>query len=213
MSDRPHSSAVATAHARNTQRAWTLGGSLALVAVVLDASLVGPWFDQGFARTLLLAAALIVFAFGIRGSGSVTGRRPVGTIALCLLALTLVIDWLLGLSLNWSIVPLTVSVAAMQVLLIMQYALALVAAERIGRLAIVPRPWNWAPAIAVGVLALVAALTAVVSVVSRDALMVLALFLGNVGGVIGTAALVGLGVLAIVLGDRAGRGHPASPSS
>ncbi len=173
--------------------------------------MIGPWIDQGFVRTLLLAAALVIFAFGIGGSGSITGRKPVGTIALCALALTLVIQWLLGLGMSGSVAPLTVSVAAMQVLYILQFALALLAAERIARLAIVPRPWNWAPAIAVGVFALVSALTAAASVLSRDVLMVLALFFGNVSGVVGAAILVALGVLAIMLGDRVGREPGAAP--
>ena len=207
MSDRPNTDAL------DTQRAWTVGGALVLLVVVLDAGAGGFLPDGGLVRALLLAAALVVFAVGVRGSGSVTALRPTGTIALCALAATLVVGWVV----NATLVPmggqLDAVVVVGQVILVLQFALALVAVERIGRLAVVPRPWNWAPAIAFGVIALLYAATAIAAVLSRQVLEVFGYVAVAVNGIASVAALVVLGVLAIVLGDRAGRSSsPDAPT-
>lgn len=203
MSDRMNAAAL------DTRRAWMVGGSLVLLVVVLDAGAGGSWPDGGLVRTLLLAAALVVFAVGVRGSGSVTGLRPTGTIALCALAATLLVSWVVNATLLPMGGRLDVAVVVGQVILVLQFALALVAVERIGRLAVVPRPWNWAPGIAFGVIALLYAVTAVAAVMSRQALEVFGYVAVTVNGIASVAALVALGVLAIVLGDRAGRASTA----
>ncbi|MER3388599.1 MAG: hypothetical protein RJQ01_01075 [Microcella sp.] len=41
--------------ARDTQRAWTVGGALVLLVVVLESGGGGFWPDGGLVRTLLLA--------------------------------------------------------------------------------------------------------------------------------------------------------------
>ncbi|MBU1251105.1 MAG: hypothetical protein KJ659_01900 [Actinobacteria bacterium] len=199
MSDRLNTEAL------DTQRAWTVGGALVLLAVVVDAGAGGFLPDGGLVRALLLAAALAVFAVGVRGSGSVTALRPTGTIALCALAATLVVSWVVNATLLPMGGRLDVFVVVGQVILVLQFALALIAVERIGRLAVVPRPWNWAPAIVFGVIALLFAATAIASVMSRQMLEVFGYVAVTVNGIASVAALVVLGVLAIVLGDRAGR--------
>ena len=199
MSDRLNTEAL------DTQRAWTVGGALVLLVVVLDAGAGGFLPDGGLVRALLLAAALVVFAVGVRGSGSVTALRPTGTIALCALAATLVVSWVVNATLLPMGGRLDVFVVVGQVILVLQFALALIAVERIGRLAVVPRPWNWAPAIVFGVIALLFAATAIASVMSRQMLEVFGYVAVTVNGIASVAALVVLGVVAIVLGDRAGR--------
>ena len=81
----------------------------------------------------------------------------------------------------------------------------MIAVERIGRLAVVPRPWNWAPAIVFGIITMLYAATAIAAVMSRQVLEVFGYVAVTVNGIASVAALVGLGVLSIVLGDRAGR--------
>jgi hypothetical protein len=206
MSDRPSTEAL------DTRRAWMLGGALVLLAVVLEAGSGGLWPDGGLVRTLLLAAALVVFAVGVRGSGSVTGLRPTGTIALCALAATLVVSWVVNATLLPMGAGLDALVVVGQVILVLQFALALIAVERIGRLAVVPRPWNWAPAIVFGIIALLYAVTAIAAVLSRQALELFGYVAVTVNGIASVAALVGLGVLAIVLGDRAGRSSSDAPT-
>jgi hypothetical protein len=199
MSDRPHSAA------RDTQRSWTVGGALVLLVVVLESGAGGFWPDGGLVHTLLLAAALVIFAVGVRGSGSVTALRPTGTIALCALAATLVVNGFV----NMAFLPMGGQVGALalagQIILILQFVLALIAVERIGRLGVVPRPWNWAPAIVLGAVALVFLATAIASVMSRQTLELFGYVAVTVNGIVSVGALVALGVLAIVLGDRAGR--------
>lgn len=199
MSDRPNTDAL------DTQRAWTVGGALVLLVVVLDAGAGGFLPDGGLVRALLLAAALVVFAVGVRGSGSVTALRPTGTIALCALAATLVITGVINMAFLPMGGQIGTLVVAGRVILVLQFALALIAVERIGRLAVVPRPWNWAPAIVFGVIALLFAATAIAAVMSRQALEIFGYVAVTVNGTASVAALVALGVLAIVLGDRAGR--------
>ena len=65
--------------------AWVIGGAL-LIATVVVSTPLSWYFGGGVITAVLFAAALLVFAFGIRGSGSVTGRRPLGTAALVVLA-------------------------------------------------------------------------------------------------------------------------------
>lgn len=73
----------------DARRAWFIGGVLLLATVVLGVALqpaVSLIVDGGTIGTTLFSASLLVFAFGIRGSGSVTARRPLGTAALTALA-------------------------------------------------------------------------------------------------------------------------------
>ena len=69
----------------DARHAWVIGGALLMGSVVVSAPL-SPYFGGGVIKAALFAAALVVFAFGIRGSGSVTARRPLGTTALVVLA-------------------------------------------------------------------------------------------------------------------------------
>jgi hypothetical protein len=189
-------------------RAWIIGGSLFLLAVVLEAGMLIR-SDGGLVRSVVLAAAFLVFAYGIRGGGSVTARGPVGTIALTALAISLPAVVLLTPLLLASNVPFGTQAVVTQIVLLVQFMLALTATVRIGRLAVVPRPWNWAPAIVMVALALSVVAQAVATILVTQNVQAVFLVLVGVDEVLRVGALVGLGVLAIVLGDRAGRPNAA----
>jgi hypothetical protein len=195
------------------QRAWFLGGALLLATVVLLTTQSGiPVLLGGEAlRSGLFAAALLIFAIGIRGSGSVTARRPLGTAALTLLA-----AWML-LGSTLSVVFSSFTIDSVPGVLLgfgyidafAQFALALIAVMQIGRLRVVPTPWNWVPA---GALAAVSLSWLVIQllglVVGAQGNSVTTLFILNIDGLIRSTSVVTLGVLAIVLADRARRRQP-----
>src|SRR5688572_12102694 len=75
---------------RDARLAWIIGGSLLIAHSVLrligNAPGVGPIPTLGVILDVLWAGALLVFALGIRRSGSVVARQPVGVIALIVAA-------------------------------------------------------------------------------------------------------------------------------
>lgn len=196
-------------------RAWIIGGALFLASVVLGVGLqplVGVVAGGTTVATLLFSAALVVFALGVRGAGSVTARRPSGTIALCALA-------------GWSAVlaivePLAVdSLAPFGNLLlfgyvdaVVQFVLALIAIVQIGRAGVVPRPWTWAPAwvlAAVVVLWLVQQLVGALAI-SGGSVPAFATVVMTVDGLVRIGAPVLFGVVAIVYAGRVPAVAPAA---
>jgi hypothetical protein len=134
-----------------TGRAWLVGGILLLTTVVFGVasqSLLTLTGAGGIIGTALYAAALLVFAYGIQGSGSVTARRPLGTVALTVLAVWL----MLGTVVSAILVSAFPNDSPPGALLqfgyrdpFVQFAAALVAVVQIRRVGVVPVPWNWAP--------------------------------------------------------------------
>ena len=158
----------------------------------------------------LFSAALLVFAFGVRGAGSVTARRPVGTIALALLAL-----WLLLGSVLYGVIgdvfsndpTPTVLMSFAYADTFVQFALALVAVMQIARLGAVPAPWNWVPAGVVAALTVTWLLLQVLgggSATTYGPNLVTWLLMG-LDGLARIGGTVLLGVIAIVLADRVNR--------
>jgi hypothetical protein len=93
-----------------------------------------------------------------------------------------------------------------------QLAAALVAVVQIGRAGVVPRPWNWAPAWALGAVVvpsllglLLLAVGALQEPQPQAQSLTLTMFVSALDGLARTVGPVFLGVLAIVLGDRMGR--------
>jgi len=193
------------APASNPQRAWFVGGTLLLLAIVAEVGLRTTGGGAGLVRDVMLAAALLVFALGLGGGGSVTARRPLGTAALIALALSVPAVPVLISVIAPSGAPIEVLTLITQLSLLVQVALALIAVAQIGRVAVVPRPWNWAPAWAVAAVGLSAAVQAAASVIVTQNAQAIFLVLVTVDAMIRVSVLLGLGVLAIVLGDRAGR--------
>lgn len=186
-----------------------LGGIL-LIAATLVVGVAGPmlWSVPGaeFAGPALFSAALLVFAFGLRGAGSITARRPLGTVALTLLAV-----WTFADGLLWRFTPLGALPLDQQALLgtsipLVSAALAAVACVQIARAGVVPAPWNWAPTwvlIAVVVPSLLQMLLVAAGPApsSQDVLIALV----GLDGLVRAAGGVFLGIMAILLASRAAR--------
>ncbi|TFB76451.1 hypothetical protein E3O06_03640 [Cryobacterium glaciale] len=156
-------------------------------------------------RPALFSTALLVFAFGIRGFGSVTARRPLGTIALTLLA-----AWLLLGSVLQDIIASSFSNDSLPAGLMafgyvdsyVKFALALVAVVQIARAGVVPARWKWVPAGVVGVASVSWLLIEIVSVGNTEGFGLGTVALLSVDALARVGGTVLLGVLAIVLADR-----------
>lgn len=184
-----------------------LGGIL-LIAATLVVAVPAPTLRSvpggEFAGPALFSAALLVFAFGLRGAGSITARRPLGTAALALLAV-----WTFADGLLWRFTPLGSLPPDQQALLgtsipLVTAALAAVACVQIARAGVLPRPWNWAPTwalIAVVVPSLLQMLLAAAGPASSSQDLLIALV--GLDGLVRAAAGVFLGIMAILLASRA----------
>jgi len=204
--------------AADTRAAWTIGGVLLLVSPVLSLGFppIGAQIPGStYFVSACFAVATILFAFGIRGSGSVTARRPVGTTALVFLGV-----W--GLLIAVLFQPIlsalfassrggnewTLAVSYLN--LAIQFAAALIAAIQIVRAGVVPRPWNWAPIWVLVATALPWAILQLVGLIGGPLIM-FAFAFSMIDGIINIAAAAFLGVVAIVLGQRSV--HVTGPAS
>lgn len=151
-------SAVST---RNGRVAFVIGGSLFIassIALVLETDVLtrglgrstyGPG-QQEFS-TALWAAAVIVFAWGVPGGGSVVARKPVGVVALSWFALAppLLVAFLAYSNSNSGAGGDVMSVVY-PLLLVFLYASPIagfVGVAEIARVGAVPGGWRWVPAI------------------------------------------------------------------
>lgn len=192
--------------ARFTQRrlAWLLGGSLLLASTIVEFTLRPMLYavaGSEYIGTALHAAALLVFALGLRGQGSVTDLRPLGTTALVLLAV-----WDLLTRLIFAFVPIDPSntgpaFAVGTVMSLAEAAIALVAVVQIGRAGVIPAPWNWAPMWALGAVAAGTAVQYLGFAAGASSQQVMGLLVG-LELLIKVGAAVFLGVLAILLANR-----------
>jgi hypothetical protein len=195
--------------AKDARLTWVLGGSALLASVVLPIIInTQVMSGTGYVGTGLHVFALVIFAIGIRGSGSVTGRRPLGTVALLALA-----GWTVaytvfaslggGAFIDSSGVPAAWWSAVVTVDLFLRLALALIVVVQIARHDDVPRPWNLAPLWAFAAMVVTAAAVQVAVVATPAGGGVgLALLLFGVQTTVQVASYVFLGVLAIVLAAR-----------
>jgi len=183
--------------------AWLWGGVLLVVTAAVDlllARLLLPGVGWAhLARDAVYGAALLLFAFGLRGgAGSVVGRRPVGVAALVTLAL-----WPFISSVVWSLIPIS-SEAALPLtilgygMLLVPLAAAIVAVVEIARARVVPSPWHRAPAVALAILVGTQVIVQLGMTAGRSDQTFAALWAGliELSGLLATA---GLGIIAIVL--------------
>jgi len=201
-------------------RAWTVGGVLLLVSVVFGVAaqsvttLIGA---GGVIRVVVYAAALLVFAFGLRGSGSVTARRPLGTAALTVLAVWLVLGQVFSSVLIAAFPHDSPPGSLLQFGYIdpfVQFAAALVAVIQIARAGVVPAPWNWAPAWALVAVSVPWLLTQVIAAGdTQQSALTPIILIGALDGLIRVGSALFLGVLAIVCGDRLSRSRSRSTPS
>lgn len=153
--------------ASDARLTWLIGGSLLVANAVLSLMLSGnPLFalpGAGLVIDGVWAAGLLVLAFGIRGRGSVVGRRPLGIAGLAIAAIVPLLTDLL-----WWIVPAeawnsTSAFMAGNGMTVLSLCALIVATVVIGRAAAVPHRLRWVPLI---VLAVVAGAQIVLSIAS-----------------------------------------------
>jgi len=186
-----------------------IGGGLLLGSVTL--SLI-PFFGQS-ARVIFFSAALLVLAFGVRGAGSVTARRPIGTTALTLLAV-----WLLLTAVFHDVAGYAdsewLTSDAMKTFTSLEsfatFAIALVVVVQIARVGAVSAPWKWVPAVILAVLTVIwlpvnLFLFDSPGVYFPNPVLWLLTVLDGLTRIGGTMLM---GVVAIVLADRTNRTDP-----
>jgi hypothetical protein len=153
--------------------------------------------------TSVFSAALLVFAFGIRGGGSITGRRPLGTAALTVLAVwAVIVPILQDLLSSDEYSPDLFLVGYVDP--IVRFILAVIAVVQVGRARVVPHPWNWAPTWALAAVTVPWIVEQVMGIAVRqgqDATSAV-LLLGVLDGALRIGAMLFLGVLAVVFGNR-----------
>jgi len=194
------------------RRTWVLGGALLVASalaqlaaqgrLIMLSSLVDPFFALG----------ALVLTVGIGRAGSVTARRPLGTGAVIGLVVVmtsqsfvyaaLAPDPQRTLPLRNEASPLELFVPVTQSLMLL---LAITAVMQIGRIGVVPRPWNWAPlwALAAVVLARALPIAPFWSPLLASGENVAPLFqVFDVLSLLNPLAVVFLGIIAIVLGSR-----------
>lgn len=211
------------ADVRRSVTAWVWGGGLLVLAAVLPATGVAagasgvPQTILAWAQTIVFAAAMTVFAFGLRGRGSVVARRPSGIVALLLVGVILPLfdaltAWVFvvdpdapGAIPDWIGSAQIVTYAGLG----LWGAAALVATAQIARADAVPYPWRWAPLAALGVLALVfLALQVIGTTTAGNGDSGAAAVLVATWGAVIVLVPLALGMLALALGVR-GVGVPA----
>ncbi|OAH49095.1 hypothetical protein [Microbacterium oleivorans] len=184
---------------RGRRLTWTIGGVGLIgagVAGMLQSATPGTPLTDTLALLvdILWAASVLVFAIGSSAHDSVTARRPLGTIALILLALWSPAMRVVGLFQDPTnptpIVPWEVTI-------LVPLALSLVAVVQIARAGVVPRRWRWMPAIALGVQVASVALGQLLMMDRATAMQTvgLASALGILGFLAGT---LGLGIVALL---------------
>jgi hypothetical protein len=204
-------STVRTAE-RDAQRAWVIGGAALAASAVIPAIMgpgTGPWVV--YIGRILAFAALLLLALGVRGQGSITGRRPLGTTALIVLgALPFGMVVVSNLVLSSAVAGtsdspngeiLTAAAVVSNVSTYATLAVAIISVVQIARAGVVPRPWNLAP---LWVLAAVVGLQVLAQgtaiTMSNDPVAMGVVF--DLARVVHVAGYAFLGILAIVLATR-----------
>lgn len=207
---------------RQRRLTWMIGGiSLIVCGVIgmLQYSLFGIAQTAGIVLDVVFAAAVLLFAVGLSREASVVARRPLGVIALAVVAL-----WPLATRAAQPFLPRmdaatfeagmaayreaeTVLTTVFFVNLLVSLAASLLASVQIARAGVVPRPWNWAPlwaliaSVAAGVIPQI--LFSAAGSAGTQVYTEIAVLLGALGVLSRT---LGLGILALVLAARVRNG-------
>lgn len=203
-----------TALARRQRRStWILGGILLIVPALIDIILrTSLGAAVGWGSRLIFLLAVIIFTVGIGPAGSVTARRPLGTVSALVFGALLAAGGLLPLlpalarpaSGDVQAMVAAATTVALSSLAIVLVALVfgVIAAVQIARAGVVPAPWRWAPlwALGAGVIgSLVGMLLPVFLITSGLPVAETAnLVMAGISG----AAEIFLGIVAIALGIR-----------
>ncbi|WP_127476826.1 hypothetical protein [Microbacterium sulfonylureivorans] len=193
-------SATAVRDARTT---WLVGGSLLIAYAVFPLLARGVFLPGGgFVSSLLWAGALLVFAVGIRGSGSVVGRRPLGVTAFAVAALLP-----LATTALWSFIPIEAFPSGAAVMLgqgigVVSLAALLIATVQLARGGAVPSRWRWLPLILLVACALTQAAVEAAVLAQPDLTQDPYALLFLVVTLVPTASTLTLGIMAIILAPR-----------
>lgn len=203
---------------RQRRRTFVIGGiGLVLCGVLGMLQYAAPSLGPvvGILVDIVFAVSVLLFAIGLSRAASVVERRPLGVVALAVVAL-----WPLVLRAVQPLLPTmdaatfdagldayreaeTILTAVFIVNLLVSLVAALLASLQIARAAVVPAPWRWAPlwAFIASVVAAVVPqlLFAAAGSSGAQAYAEVALLLGAVGFL---ARTLGLGILALVLAAR-----------
>ena len=166
------------------RRSWVIGGTALIVCGVLS-MLSSSFLGTPAVRAIAIAGdvawaiGVLTFAIGLTREQSLVARKPLGTVALTIVALWPVTSSAIGATLESQ---RTTDPAVWSVLgyvgIVVPIAAGLIATVQIGRIGVAPHPWRWAP------------------------LWVLAGPLAALGTLSVLAATLGLGILALVLAAR-----------
>lgn len=194
-----------------TVTAWVWGGALLIASALLPLVTTASVNDLGtravfrWIGILAFTAALLLFALGWRGRGSVVARRPVGLAALIMWAIIGPLGAVVGAMLP----PYDDGAAGFysalyNVEMLVWLGAGIVATVAIARAGVVPAPWNRVPiwaflvVVGVGVLSQVVAVALAGRPGDQDALGLLF----GLTALLSLLAPMLLGILAIVLGLR-----------
>lgn len=205
---------------RRVRLTWAIGGAgLSLCAVVgmLQYATWGWRPHFAVALEIVFAASVMLFAIGLSRQASVVARRPLGAIALSVVAL-----WPLVIRLVQPLLPRMDSATFSAGLdayresesllttvfftnVIVSFTAALIAAVQISRAGTVPGIWRWAPMWAVIATVLAGVLPQLIYVsagpVAVQSFAEAAVVVGTLGFL---ARTLGLGVIALMLASRVG---------
>jgi len=194
-----------------TVTAWVWGGGLliasALLPIIATSSLNDPATRAtvGWIGTLAFTSALLLFAFGWRGRGSVVAGRPAGVIAMTVWGMSGPLSAVTAALLPpYDDASAGIYEALYYVELLVWLAAGIVSVVAIARAGVVPPPWNRAPAwafaaiVGVGVAMQIAMVGVAGRPDSQDAL----LLLSGADSLVRTVVPLSLGILALVVGLR-----------
>lgn len=204
-------------HSEDARRAWIIGGSLLIVVALIPLIVtnLGPGIPfTGIVSDIAWCAAMVIFAFGIRGEGSVVARNLVGVIALVVAGVAP-----LTFEVVWAVIPLpttpTGPTAGLMALGIVQLlvpgAALVVAAVVIARAGAVTGRVRFAPLIAVCAVITMYVMVQLVGMAAPTAGQQVLVPLFGLLTLVSTAALVAVGVLAIVLASRQAAADRSAP--
>lgn len=203
---------------RAVRLTWTIGGvGLVLCAVMgmLRTPPFGVGSVLGIAAEILFAAAVLWFAIGLSRDASVVARRPLGSVALAVVALWPIVVRVAspflptldattsegGLDAYREVENLLTAVFMADLLI--SVGSAVVAVVQIGRAGTIPPPWQWAPLWALLASLAAALLPQLLFAVAGDQdpriVTEAAFTLGALGFL---ARTLGLGIIALLLAAR-----------
>jgi len=189
---------------RPNRRPWVIAGALLLVSAFIGYALEYVPGPSGYLLGPVIWAAALVILASTRDS--ITARRPLGTAALVATALLPFAIRVLTTALGSTVAIDAGSLRQLMILgyieALVQFAAALIAVARIGRTGVVPAPWRWAPAWALGVVVVIWIAEQIIGLTASPGATA---FIGTISA-LDTIARIGstvaLGALAIALGMR-----------